>query len=355
MKKILLGLTLIVSAVASAQNGLENVIVEKYYVSNTADSIGSIGILPVGSVTYRVYADMRQGYKFQSVYGNIPHPLTISTTTSFFNNEDYGANTGNGIKATKANKNSVMLDSWLSVGAAADTKIGVLKDDDADASILSAATILQNADVTAGTPIKTKDGMVAGSPGTFTAVGFTTELDVFDATSQFGNTFTTSNGAWACLSGAVGPDTNNRVLLAQLTTDGKLTFELNIQIGTPSGGTEQYVAKNASGSEINMTSLTFDSSVLISVPATVSAAPTFTVYPNPAKDELTLEIVAPAISEKNHYSMYDATGKLVLKKEIGSIAGRSLEKIDLSQLPNGLYFISAAIGGKTICKKVVKN
>ncbi|HQW22423.1 MAG TPA: hypothetical protein PLI47_03925, partial [Bacteroidia bacterium] len=94
MKKILLGISLIMTGLfAQAQNGLESVIVEKYYVSNAADSIGAIGFgsdLPIGSVTYRIYADMLPGYKFQAAYGVTDHALVLSTTTGFYTNTDRG-------------------------------------------------------------------------------------------------------------------------------------------------------------------------------------------------------------------------------------------------------------------------
>lgn len=50
-----------------AQNGLKNIIVERYYVSDVADTAlnSDGGTLPVGSVTYRIYADMLPGYKFE--------------------------------------------------------------------------------------------------------------------------------------------------------------------------------------------------------------------------------------------------------------------------------------------------
>ena len=44
----------------SAQQGLEGIIVEKYYISNENDKAvdGDGGELPNNSVTYRVYVDM---------------------------------------------------------------------------------------------------------------------------------------------------------------------------------------------------------------------------------------------------------------------------------------------------------
>src|ERR1700745_3961129 len=127
MKKIIIGATLLFfSCFARSQNGLENIIVEKYYISNAADAAGSIGALPIGSVTYRVYADMLPGYKFEALYGVTGHELKFNTTTGFFNNEDRGAKTPTMTK-TQDTANTVMLDSWFSVGGASNGQLGVLK------------------------------------------------------------------------------------------------------------------------------------------------------------------------------------------------------------------------------------
>ncbi len=243
---------------AFAQNGLESVIVEKYYVSNAADAAASVGALPVGSVTYRVYADMLPGYKFQAMYGVSAHILKINSTTPFFNNEDRGKNTGS-IATAFINDNSVALDSWFSAGGAAVGNMGILKsEDNGVANLITACPILQNVDPTAGIGLMTQDGMQTGTPVAVTFVGLTTELDVFDATSQVGSTFQTSNGSIAALTGAVGPvPSTNKVLLGQFTTTGNFHFELNIQIGTPTGGTQNYVSSSPVGTEISIPSLVF--------------------------------------------------------------------------------------------------
>ncbi|MFM9051590.1 MAG: hypothetical protein ACKOKF_04615, partial [Bacteroidota bacterium] len=84
-------LTSLGSINVQAQNGLQNVIIEKYYVSNAADSSSAAGTLPVGSVTYRIYVDMLPGYNFQALYGVSNHPLRLQSSTSFFNDENYGS------------------------------------------------------------------------------------------------------------------------------------------------------------------------------------------------------------------------------------------------------------------------
>ncbi|MBK7432178.1 MAG: hypothetical protein IPI62_15015 [Bacteroidetes bacterium] len=212
---------------AQAQNGLESVIVEKYYVSNAADSIGAIGFgsdLPIGSVTYRIYADMLPGYKFQAAYGVTDHALVLSTTTGFYTNTDRGDVTP-AYSKTNARLNTVMLDSWLSVGAACASNFGVLKSEDAvaggGATVVNASGILANTDASAGIPLTTQDGLYAGAPEAVTFVGISTvDLDFLSNSGTVGNILTTSNGSWASLNGSTGPLASNRVLIAQLTTNG---------------------------------------------------------------------------------------------------------------------------------------
>jgi hypothetical protein len=67
--------------------GLEDIIVEKYYISDANDATvnSAGGVLPVGSVTYRIFVDMLPNYILQSVYGDPNHELRIQTSTLFFN------------------------------------------------------------------------------------------------------------------------------------------------------------------------------------------------------------------------------------------------------------------------------
>ena len=263
-KKIFLGLGLsFLWTVTFAQNGLEKIIVEKYYISTKEDSVASLGTLPVGSVTYRLYADMLPGYRFQALYGNADHPLKIATSTSFFNNEDRGATTANAIASAQLKNNTVALDSWFSVGASATGQFGVLKtEDNGAANLLTANSILNNTALAIGIGLKKQDGNMAGSPEAVTFVGIDPTGGLFDATSQSGNSFTTNNGAISALNGATGPTAENRILLGQFTTDGVFTFELNIQIGTPTPGvSEKYVASNPIIGEKTITSLKYESNI----------------------------------------------------------------------------------------------
>ncbi len=252
---------LLFSNCARAQNGLEKIIVEKYYVSDAKDAESVGGKIPVGSVTYRVFVDMLPQYRFQAVYGIPGHAMHLTTTTKFFNNEDRGASIPTIIPDRNLIDNTVMLDSWLSVGAASEATYGVLKsDDDASNTIVNAKGYLQNEALEAGIPIKQRDGLRAGTAQRVTTFGIDSALLIFNNKS-IASSFSTSNGSWASLRGSVGIDslTNNRLLIGQFTTDGVFSFELNIQIGTPAGGVENYVAKNPGGLEILLPGLIYTS------------------------------------------------------------------------------------------------
>jgi len=257
MKNIhyLLFLFILISKTSFSQNGLEGVIVEKYYISNSADASGSSGILPSGSTTYRVFIDLLPGYTFQAAYGVPNHELRFQTSTSFFNNEDYGTTVPTFSKINARN-NTVMLDSWLSGGASCSANFGILKTEDGVAggtNVININGILANNDPNAGIPLTTQDGIYAGTTPSVTLLGFTpAELNVFDATSNAGNLISTQNASWAVLGGSTGPIPSvNKILIAQFTTNGTFSFKLNIQIGTPTPGVSQnFVAENPTGNEI---------------------------------------------------------------------------------------------------------
>ncbi len=272
-KKIFLGLGLsLLGTAVQAQDGLEKIIVEKYYIATKADSDGSKGTLPVGSVTYRVYADMLPGYKFQALYGNSDHALKVNTSTTFFNNEDRGATTANAIASAQLKNNTVALDSWFSVGASATGQFGVLKsEDNGVANLITLNSLLKNNISKLGIPLTMQDGNQAGSPEAVTFVGFDPTDGIFDVASQAGNSFILTDGAISALNGAAGPTAENRILLGQFTTDGVFSFEFNIQIGTPTGGPQKYVVSNPINGEKTIASLKYETNELPSISITSPA------------------------------------------------------------------------------------
>ncbi|MFN7691889.1 MAG: T9SS type A sorting domain-containing protein [Bacteroidota bacterium] len=366
MRKKLFILSFIASlAGAKAQNGLEDIIVEKYYISEANDTNANAigGNLPIGSVTYRIYVDMLPGYNFQAAFGLPGQELRIETSTLFFNNMDYG-NTFPTFSKNNSAKNTVMLDSWLSVGGACNGHFGVLKTDDDgqntnvnSCSGCSAPQILQSTNVDAGIPLLTQDGLLAGNPVSVTAVGLSSVIGVF-GNSTNGNLFLTDNGSWAALGGAVGPDTaTNRVLIAQITTDGVLTFKLNIQIGTPGGGTEQYVATNPTGSQIQLASLIYDSSNITNLQDLMQSGYVYKIYPNPAKEVVQVEFrrqQQPAKKSQANFNVFSLDGKVMLSKVFLLNDNFASDTIDVSALPQGVYYLQMNVDGVVSTKKLIK-
>lgn len=361
MNKIILTLSLqIVAFFAVAQNGLEQIIVEKYYISDSNDAAANStdGILPVGATTYRIYVDMLPGYKFQAAYGVDAHELKLATTTTFFNNESRGGTNPTYTK-NHARNNTVMLDSWLSVGAACIGQYGVLKsDDDGIGTVVNADGLLQNNDPLAGIPISIQDGLRPGrgNPPVVSEVGITAEVAVFDNLNDQPNgvVFSTKNGAWASLNGTQGVDSlKNIVLIAQLTTNGVLSFELNIQLGTPiPGAVENYVAKEPVGEERTIPSLIFP--MIVNSNNVSTTRPAVNIYPNPANDLLTIDI--PNLkSENNSYSIFDAKGSLIAQNKLDNVLTKQDKTISLSSYRSGLYFIILSMDGSITSQKFIKK
>lgn len=328
---------MLMAAMGSSTNGqgLEGIVVEKYYISNANDqSVNSTGgVLPVGSVTYRVYADLAAGYQFQAVYGDANHELRLETTTLFFNNEDRGAPFPTFSK-NFCDDNTVMLDSWVSVGAACANNFGVLKaNDDGVATVVNNDGVLQNNDPLMGIPLTQQDGFLAGAPQPVTAVNITALEAMLDAQNDGTNgpLFSTNNGSWASLNGSTGADPLvNHVLLAQITTDGVFSFKLNLQIrNTTTLQVENYVAQNPIGNEILEPTLTYSSTG--SAVQSISEPTKINLYPNPTKDHLMVEF---RNTDETSYSITDITGAIV---NSGKLLGNT-GTVDVKDLAPGIYF-----------------
>lgn len=374
MKKIILGIGLLLSVCSAwSQGGLDSVIVERFYYSNAADSLGSdaagAGVLPIGSSTFRIYVDLKPGFKFQALYGtqdagSAPlHTLLLTSTKPFYNNEDRGDKVPDGISLNNTKTNTVMLDSWFSVGSTATGQVGVLKTEDLDGSVGNTDGLLTNNNPWAGIPIMgtgAQDGMKAGATQPVTFVGLTTELDVFDALSLVNDTFKTTNGSIASLTGSIGATATNRVLVGQFTTAGKFCWQLNLQIrDTVNNVVQNYVALNPTGAEMTHPSLKGCDSTgtLTSVHEQHSnAGPSIALYPNPVKDVLTMEINASQLNDASSYAIYNVLGNVVLNKNLGVVTGKIIEKIDISSLPSGLYIMEVtSTNGASTHSQVIKK
>lgn len=252
MKKLLFGLIFLVGAVAINAQGLEGVILEEYYEYTGAQTPPD-NPLTVGSKTYRVFVDLADGYTLAAVYGDANHALSFTTTSSFYNNEDRGDIDGSGIASNRLNEATTFIDSWISIGAASGSHLGIPLSLDTDGSVITA--------------LSGADGLVTGSAPVATVVP-PTLLDSWVNTGNTGS-FTTNNGSWAALPAISGPaGSGNAVLVAQVTVlaGGELSFELNLQLEGP-GGTENWVASNPLAGELTSPELS---------QTTVNLAPTVT-------------------------------------------------------------------------------
>src|SRR4051812_23425733 len=224
-RQLILGASLsLLGLMAHAQNGLEKIEVEKYYVTNAADAAQAdqestdntipTGALPVGAVTYRFYADLLPGYKILSVYadGTRNQAVKFTTTGSFYNNPVGQFSPVPGTTKAGIKNNLLALDTYLTLGAVAASNFGIQKtEDNGTANNVTAAGntagVLLNADAALGVPLTTQDGMIAGtgliSPS---SVGFTA-----DATAAFtdgtvvANTMELTDGNFYTTVGAIGP------------------------------------------------------------------------------------------------------------------------------------------------------
>ena len=232
-----------------SQDGLEGIILEKFYISSKEDNSKPelSGHLAPGSITYRIYVDLKPGYTFQAAYGTPNHELYIKSTNLFYNHVEYGAEYPNRIPLRTYSRNTSRLDSWLSVGGAGENQIGVLKSEDDSLNVSkTSGAYLKNNSKKMGVSLEVVDGMKEQYN-----LAFPTFYQMDSTIKGLGtitntNTISTKNGAWASMGkGSQGADSlSNKILIAQLTTDGKLSYQFNLLIGTPDGKSEKYVAHN---------------------------------------------------------------------------------------------------------------
>jgi hypothetical protein len=248
---------------------IENVIVETYYISDASDATDTTGGgLAEGSTTYRIFVDLKKGSRVKKIYGDQYHPIRINSTENFFNNKADGKSFGKDFNKNRFQENTVALDTWLTLGQMSQfgskTYYGTPKEDDRDGSFVGgtfndggsagiASGLLSATNSLAGIPLTQKDGIdtmvaPATSWASYGIVDFSTQNDssIFGSIVT-GNSFVSYNAGLISSAGAFGIDREkNIVLLAQLTTKGQITFELNLLIEESDGlNTREvsYVAK----------------------------------------------------------------------------------------------------------------
>lgn len=250
----------------TVQAQIDSVFVEKYYISDAnyaTDTIG--GGIAAGSVTYRVFIDLAAGSKLLRVYGDVSHAIKFSSTTDFFNHKDRGKSYGKEISSTRLDTGTLALDTWITLGQASNRHLGILKNDDNDGSMIR---FLVNSNPEMGIPLTSADGLLlvplSALPANVTAqingitMSSTTDTTIFGSLKT-GRKFISTNFVLSG-SGITGYTSDNKILLAQLTTKGELSFELNIEIEQKDGlytKRVKYVARDPKTDEIENRFLTY--------------------------------------------------------------------------------------------------
>lgn len=73
------------------------------------------------------------------------------------------------------------------------------------------------------------------------------------------------------------------------------------------------------------------------------------LFPNPAKDVLNVQFSRPAITDVQ-VKIYDLSGAMVLSQQFSG----SQQRINISELPGGLYFVRMQAGNETVVTKLTK-
>lgn len=285
-------MTLFCTGVIKAQVGLENVVIETYYVANAADiAFSGVDPLPAGAVTYRVYVDMAPGWELQAIFGatNVGtgevDTLVVRSTQPFWNHTDFGGLYGYNIQASRLDDNTVGLDSWFSTGRSSGSTGGtsavleVLPTEDTNGAAPThphtPVGLLSNNAAAAGLPLTTEDGNIPfASTITWTPTpGIEGILDpVFNNVNSPATQVVVSDGALGVTVSLQGPNVANRVCIGQFTTAGILSGQLNLQLrNTTSLVVETYVARTPGAGQFTSPSLVFGPNVN---PTVVITAPT---------------------------------------------------------------------------------
>jgi len=148
-----------------------------------------------------------------------------------------------------------------------------------------------------------------------------------------------------------GINTEN-VVLTSSEVNGNQWFNNNVAIN---GATNSTYTVTAPGSYTvivsvdNCSSVPSDSKIFVVTDVEKSTSEV-TVYPNPVKDQLTVDISGLNATVPALLSIYDVTGGIVLTSTI-----QGQLNIEVGQYPAGMYLLKIQDGKSTIIKKIIKN
>ncbi len=249
---------------------VENVHIELYYITDEEDATDhSGGVIEPGYKTYRIFVDLAPGTLLTGIYGDDKHPLVFSSTSPFFNHSEDGVSYGKDLSRSRYANGTVPLDTYITLGQvsrsfAQGAFFAVPKERDQDGSIVGGVNndggsdgipggLLVNDVPDLGIPLPIADGMMIGNtlPTSWIDIGFK-DLLTSEDTTIFGSVNAKKDfvGSNVLLrnAGITGVDPQaNEILVAQLTTNGEIAFELNLEAVVLIDGVltaVKYVARN---------------------------------------------------------------------------------------------------------------
>jgi hypothetical protein len=230
---------LLIACLSLRGQGIEAVLVERYHV------IGSDtpGVAPV--VTYRIFLDLAPGYSLLSVFGEKDRHLFFRTSTRFFNDTVNGGSAGERIEADLLGHFPLALDSWLAFGFATNAHKAVPLHLDVDGSVLHKPRGRKGAK-DYGKELYRTDGLMPARqvPEVMKLYFSTSYLEKLD-----GGLLETTVGAYGVMGSVAGATDENMVLVAQLTTDGELSYGINVAVRAPDGGIQKYLGYPATAAD----------------------------------------------------------------------------------------------------------
>jgi hypothetical protein len=236
---------------------IENVIVETYYVTDINDTTDTLGgDIALGATTYRIYVDLKEGSLLRKIYGNQYHPIYFRTTTKFFNHQTEGKSFAKDFNKNRFKESTVALDSWITIGQISNSSAtlhGILKTQDNNGSFVGGINndsgLLINNTAAMGIALTQADGIINfNAPlANWASYGIVDPVSGNDSTIfgslVSGNEFYSNNAGVQC-AGITGVNINdNKVLIAQLTTDGALSFRINAEVEIPQSNGSTLIVK----------------------------------------------------------------------------------------------------------------
>jgi len=158
------------------------------------------------------------------------------------------------------------------------------------------------------------------------------------ATPETFNTFSYPENAWFPVAIYVNLDSGNYIL----SIDGVKGSAIGLQEDNILGAIDFFAV--GPNNEYYIDDVLFREGNFLSTPNFKKN--TFTFYPNPVKDKLTIQSQLPVDS----IVIYDLLGKKVFSKEPKSVS----PDVDMSGLPSGAYLVTVNIGGISNTIKVLK-